>query len=273
MTSVLRLNGVGFRRAGTQILTDVSWEVEQGQRWVVLGHNGAGKTTIMRMLAAREFPSTGSVEVLGERLGAVDVWELRQRIGFASSALTNLIPAHEQVRDVVLTGAYGTTGRWKEESEEIDDARVTDLLRVLGVARLADRAYGTLSSGEKQRVAIARALMPDPELLVLDEPAAGLDLAGREQLLAALTELASYPGAPVMVIVTHHVEEIPRGTTHALILAQGKVHSSGRTEQVLTSENISAAYGTPLLVTHQHGRFAAMAVPTARPARRAKAAN
>ncbi|WP_371176929.1 ABC transporter ATP-binding protein [Buchananella felis] len=259
MANVLRLVNVDFTRARNPILRGVNWEVREGERWVVLGPNGAGKTTIMRMLAAREHPSAGTVEVLGQRLGAVDVWELRSRIGFVSSAMINAIVPGDRVLNVVINGAFGSTGRTHSEVEELDVNRARDLLEVLGISALAERAFFTLSTGEKQRVCIARALMPDPELLVLDEPATGLDLGGREQLLSALNELASFAGAPAMVIVTHHVEEIPPGTTHALLLREGRVAASGLVAQVLTSEHLSTAFGIPLLVEERRGRFLAVA--------------
>lgn len=259
MANVLRLSNVAFTRARNPILRGVDWEVREGERWVVLGPNGAGKTTIMRMLAAREHPSAGSVEVLGQRLGAVDVWELRGRIGFVSSAMINAIVPGDRVLNIVVNGVFGTTGRTHSEVEEVDLKRAGDLLDVLSIAALADREFFTLSTGEKQRVCIARALMPDPELLVLDEPATGLDLGGREQLLSALNELASFAGAPAMVIVTHHVEEIPPGTTHALLLREGQVAAAGPASQVLTSEHLSAAFGVPLLVEERQGRYIAVA--------------
>ncbi|MDO4792242.1 MAG: ABC transporter ATP-binding protein [Buchananella hordeovulneris] len=259
MSNVLRMSAVNFTRAQNPILRDVNWEVREGERWVVLGPNGAGKTTIMRMLAAREHPSGGTVEVLGQRLGATDVWDLRGRIGFVSSAMLAAICPSDTVENVVITGAFGSTGRTHDEVEELDESRARDLLAVLGIAGLADRQFFTLSSGEKQRACIARALMPDPELLVLDEPASGLDLGGREQLLAALSELAGHAGAPAMVIVTHHVEEIPAGTTHALLLREGAVAAAGPVDEVLTAENLSVTFGVPLLIEKRAGRYLAVA--------------
>jgi len=259
MSAVLDLHGVTVRRDTKNILDAVDWQVNEGERWVVLGRNGAGKTTLLQIASARMHPTAGSVDVLGERLGRVDVFELRPRIGLASAALAERIPGDETVRDVVLTAAYGVTGRWREEYEEFDAERADALLAAFGVDHLADRYFGTLSEGERKRTQIARALMTDPELLLLDEPAAGLDLGGREELVAALSELASDPASPVLVLVTHHVEEIPPGFTHLLLLRDGLVHKAGPIGEVLTADNLSEAFGMPLLVAHGGGRWMARA--------------
>ena len=263
MTWVLDLQNVTVRRAEKNIVDDVSWQIAEGERWVVLGRNGAGKTTILQIAAARMHPTSGIAEILGSRLGAVDVFELRPRIGLTSAALADRIPASERVADVVLTAAYAVTGRWRESYEDLDQKRAADLLAAFGVAHLADRRFGTLSEGERKRVQIARSLMTDPELLLLDEPAAGLDLGGREELVAALSELAAHPQSPVLVLVTHHVEEIPPGFTHVMLMQDGGVHSGGPIADVLTDENLSAAFGLPLEVTHSGGRWAARAAQTA----------
>jgi iron complex transport system ATP-binding protein len=265
MSSVLDLKGVTVRRGASTILDGVDWQVNEGERWVVLGPNGAGKTTLLQIIAARMHPTAGTADVLGERLGRVDVFELRPRIGLSSAALAERIPGNETVRDVVLTAAYGVTGRWQEDYEEFDEKRAEDLLAAFDVADLAGRTYGTLSEGERKRVQIARALMTDPELLLLDEPAAGLDLGGREELVGAMAELAGDPASPVLVLVTHHVEEIPPGFTHLLLLSQGAIQAAGPLEDVLTADNLSAAFGLPLLVAHGGGRWLARA---ARPAAR-----
>jgi iron complex transport system ATP-binding protein len=257
MTDVLDLQDVTIRRGTTTILDGLSWTVREGERWVVLGRNGAGKTTVLQVASGRMHPTSGTADLLGSRLGRVDVFELRPRIGLASAALAERIPGGEVVRDVVLTAAYGVTGRWREAYETVDESRATDLMSAFGVARFADRRYGTLSEGERKRVQIARALMSDPELLLLDEPAAGLDLGGREELVAALSELAADRRSPVLVLVTHHVEEIPPGFTHLLLLADGKVHAAGPVDEVLTSDNLTAAFGTPLQVEKSDGRWTA----------------
>ena len=259
MSAVLDLQGVTVRRGTTTILDAVDWQVNEGERWVILGRNGAGKTTVLQVASARMHPTAGRAEILGERLGRVDVFELRPRIGLASAALAERIPADETVRDVVLTAAYGVTGRWRESYEEFDTERADDLLRAFGVDALAERLFGTLSEGERKRVQIARALMTDPEVLLLDEPAAGLDLGGREELVGALSELAGDPASPVLVLVTHHVEEIPPGFTHLMLLRDGKVHTAGPIGEVLTAENLSDAFGLNLLVAHGGGRWMARA--------------
>ena len=259
MSAVLDLKDITVRRGGKAILDAVDWQVNEGERWVVLGRNGAGKTTLLQIASARMHPTSGTAEVLGERLGRVDVFELRPRIGLASAALAERIPADETVRDVVLTAAYGVTGRWRETYEDFDTERADDLLRAFGVDHLADRLFGTLSEGERKRTQIARSLMTDPEVLLLDEPAAGLDLGGREELVGALSELAGDPASPVLVLVTHHVEEIPPGFTHLMLLRDGKVHRAGPIGEVLTAENLSEAFGLNLLVAHGGGRWMARA--------------
>lgn len=256
---VVDLAEVTVRRGTTTILGGVSWQVRDGERWVVLGRNGAGKTTLLQVVAGRMHPTSGTADLLGERLGRVDVFELRPRIGLSSAALADRIPPGETVRDVVLTAAYGVTGRWHESYEDLDDARAADLLAAFGVAHLADRRFGTLSEGERKRTQIARSLMTDPELLLLDEPAAGLDLGAREELVAALAELAGDRRSPVLVLVTHHVEEIPPGFTHVLLLRDGLVHAAGPLDATLTAENLSEAFGLPLELDRSGDRWAARA--------------
>lgn len=252
MSDVLELAGVTVVRDGTALLEGIDWEVEEGDRWVVLGPNGAGKTTLLQVASGRMHPTQGVVGILGEVLGTVDVFELRPRIGLSSAALAERLPGEERVRDVVVTASYGVTGRWREQYDELDHARAVELLEALGVADLVDRRFGTLSEGERKRVQIARALMTDPELMLLDEPAAGLDLGGREDLVARLAELAHDLEAPALVLVTHHVEEIPPGFTHVLMLRDGKVVAQGPLVHTLTAENLSATFGLPLVV-EQHG--------------------
>lgn len=256
---VVDLAEVTVRRGTTTILGGVTWQVRDGERWVVLGRNGAGKTTLLQVVAGRMHPTSGTADLLGERLGRVDVFELRPRIGLSSAALADRIPPGETVRDVVLTAAYGVTGRWHESYEDLDDARAADLLAAFGVGHLADRRFGTLSEGERKRTQIARSLMTDPELLLLDEPAAGLDLGAREELVAALAELAGDRRSPVLVLVTHHVEEIPPGFTHVLLLRDGLVHAAGPLEATLTAQNLSEAFGLPLELDRSGDRWAARA--------------
>ncbi|MFP5020146.1 ABC transporter ATP-binding protein [Pseudonocardia phyllosphaerae] len=246
------------RRGATTLLDAVDWRVELDERWVVLGPNGAGKTTLLRLAAAELHPTSGAVYVLGERMGRVNVFELRPRIGLTSANLGVRIPGDEIVSDVVVSAGYAVLGRWREDYEAQDTERARQLLTQLGMGSLADRAYGTLSEGERKRTLIARALMTDPELLLLDEPAAGLDLGGREDLVARLSDLAQDPDAPASVLVTHHVEEIPPGYTHGLLLREGKVVAAGLLDDVMTADALSETFGLPLAVDRRaDGRFAA----------------
>jgi iron complex transport system ATP-binding protein len=256
---VVRLSGVSVRRGTTELVADLDWSVELDERWVVLGANGAGKTTLLQLAAAQLHPTTGTVHVLGEQLGRVDVFELRPRIGLTSAALAQRIPGGETVLDLVVSAAYAVLGRWREDYGGADLARAQALLKRFGVGALADRRFGTLSEGERKRVQIARAMMTDPELMLLDEPAAGLDLGGREELVAQLAELAADPDAPTLVLVTHHVEEIPPGFTHALLLRSGRIVAAGLADQVLTAENLSATFGLALAVDRVDGRYFARA--------------
>ena len=248
---------VRVRRGSKLLLADLSWSVRAGQRWVILGPNGAGKTTLLQLAAAALFPTAGSVHLLGEELGAVDLVELKPRIGWASSAILNNLPVGESVANVVLTGAYGVTGRWREKYEVVDEFRGAQLLKAWGLDALANRTFGTLSEGERKRTLIARALMSDPELLLLDEPGAGLDLGGREDLVQRLAILAFDSKAPAQLLVTHHVEEIPPGFTHALLLRQGQVVAQGSIDQTLTSTFLSQTFDLPIQVTQLAGRYLA----------------
>lgn len=259
MASVLELSDVSVVRDGTTILDSVSWTVDSDQRWVVLGPNGAGKTTLLQIASASMHPSSGTAQVLDSTLGRVDLFELRPRIGFASTALARRIPADEKVVNVVLTAAYSVTGRWNETYEEIDVRRARRVLGEWKLGHLENRRFGDLSDGEQKRVQIARAVMTDPELLLLDEPAASLDLGAREELLQLLSGYASAPQAPGIVMVTHHVEEIPSAFTHALLLANGAVHASGTMSEVITADNLSDVFGLELDVTEKDGRYTARA--------------
>jgi iron complex transport system ATP-binding protein len=259
MSDVLELAGVTVVRGGSTLLDSVDWSVSEGERWVVLGPNGAGKTTLLQIAAARMHPTSGVAGVLGEVMGTVDVFELRPRIGLASSSLSEHLPTRERVADVVVTASYGVTGRWREAYDDLDHERAAELLRVLGVEHLADRTFGTLSEGERKRVQIARALMTDPELMLLDEPAAGLDLGGREDLVRRLGVIAEDIYAPALVLVTHHVEEIPPGFTDVLLLRAGRVVAAGPLELTLTQENLEATFGLPLVLEHYGDRWSARA--------------
>ncbi|MCP3424524.1 ABC transporter ATP-binding protein [Rothia sp. AR01] len=258
MSVVLDLVDVSVvRGAGKRLIDGVSWRVEEGERWAVLGPNGAGKSTLLSVAAARLFPTSGMVDILDEILGAVDVFELRPRIGVTSGALANQIPHSETVLNVVVTAAYAVTGRWREQYDPDDERRARELMGQWGVGELADRTFGSLSDGERKRALIARALMTDPELMILDEPGAGMDIGGREDLVERLTELARDPYAPTTVLVTHHLEELPQGLTHLMLLNRGRVVAAGPIQDVLTSENLSATYETPLKLTEVDGRYTA----------------
>ena len=254
------LNDVVVRRSGRAILDSVDLTISEGDRWAVLGPNGAGKSTLVRLLAARLHPTSGTVDLFGERLGRTDIFELRPLIGLASQELAETVPVEEKVLDVVVTAGYGIVGRWREQYDEMDLDRARVLLDAFGVVDKADRMFGTLSTGERKRVLSARALMTDPELLLLDEPAAGLDLGGREELVRTLSQLAKDPATPVTVLVTHHVEEIPPGYTHALLLRHGGVVAAGPIGETITSQNLTRTFGLPLVVDRHGERFSARSV-------------
>lgn len=259
MAQVLELTDVSFVRDGNRILDSITWSVDEADRWVILGPNGAGKSTILQLAAAATHPSSGTVEVLGERLGRVDVFELRTRIGLAATALARRIPAQERVGDVILTAAYAVTGRWREGYESLDLERAAEVMDAWDLTALSTRTFGTLSDGERKRVQIARAVMTDPELMLLDEPAGSLDLGARESLLESLEEYASSALAPAIVMVTHHVEEIPPGFTHGMLLAEGRVVAAGPLAEALTDDNLTATFGTPLRAHQEDGRWTARA--------------
>lgn len=248
---------VSVRRGATHVLSRLDWTVMPGEHWVVMGPNGSGKTTLLQIAAARLFPTTGTVRLLGEELGAVDVAELRQYIGWASGVAGDAVPHAESVGDVVLTGAWAVAGRWREGYDAHDEHRALRLLHMWGLAHLASRRFGTLSEGERKRTLLARAMMPDPELLLLDEPGAGLDLGGREGLMRALTLATRRPDTPSMVLVTHHVEEIPAGFTHAMLLREGVPMACGPVWDVLTETLVSEAFGVPVTVVERDGRWSA----------------
>ena len=259
MSEVLSFNDVSVVRGRKNLLKNVTWNLAEGQRWVVLGPNGAGKSTLMNIAATRLHPTTGTVGVLGEQLGKVDVFELRPMIGLSSALVANSIPGNETALNVVVTAAYGMTGRWREKYDKDDERRAFRLLDAWGMSTFMNQPFNKLSEGERKRVLIARALMTDPELLILDEPAAGLDLAGREELVARLGELAADQYAPALVLVTHHLEEIPAGFTHILMMNEGQIVASGPIEQTLTEANLEATYGTKLSLRSENGRYSAFA--------------
>lgn len=259
MPSVVSFVDVSFVRNGKRILDHVSWDVAEDERWVVLGPNGAGKTSILQIAAAQNYPSTGAAHLLDETLGRVDVFELRPRIGYASTAMARRLPAGETVLDVVMTAAYAVTGRWKEGYDSVDERRARRVLAEWKLDHLADRTFGTLSDGEQKRVQIARAIMTDPELLLLDEPAASLDLGAREELVQLLGGFAKDAASPAIIMVTHHVEEIPEGFTHALLLRDGAVVAAGPLDEALTEATLAETFGLDIALTREHGRFSARA--------------
>ncbi|GAA3624190.1 ABC transporter ATP-binding protein [Microbacterium awajiense] len=259
MPQVLDFADVVVTRNARDIVDHLDWSVTDDQRWVILGPNGAGKTTLLQLADTLVHPTSGRVTVLGETLGRTDVFELRPRIGFASTAMARRVPPDETVLDVVLTAAYSVMGRWREEYEDIDERRALRVLAEWRLDGLADRTFGTLSDGEQKRVQIARAVMTDPELLLLDEPTASLDLGAREELLGLLGGYAQAPSTPAMVMVTHHVEEIPLGFTHVLLLRDGKAVAAGPLRETLTADALTETFGARIVLTEDAGRYAARA--------------
>lgn len=258
MAIVATLTNVDVIRDQRPLLSTLTWSVDASERWVIMGPNGAGKTTLLSLLASLIHPSSGEVVVLGERVGKTDLFELRPRVGFASSEMARRIPPGESVLDAVLTASHAVTGRWNEEYDDIDLRRARRVLTEWNLDHLADRTIGTLSDGEKKRVQIARSVMTDPELLLLDEPAGSLDLGGREDVIELLDRFAAWDSAPAMVMVTHHVEEIPPAFTHALLLKKGQIVAQGPLREVLTSENLTKTFDRPLILGELDGRFHAV---------------
>lgn len=257
VNTIVDMCSVTLRRAGTDILSDFTWRIRQGERWVILGPNGAGKTTLVRILAGRLFPSSGTVDVLGKRLGRVDVREeIWGRVSLASSILNEHFPYGQTARETVRIGKYGYLATWRESYDAQDEKRADELLEEFDIAHLADRRFITLSSGERQRTALARALMTEPDILILDEPTSSLDLGGREYVLDSLNTVAE---KTTPILVTHHVEEIPPAFTHVLLINEGTVFAAGKIEQTLTSEVLSELFSVNLNVRHEDGRFFASA--------------
>ena len=256
---VLRLSGIGVTREGVHLLDGVDWSVARGDRWVVLGPNGSGKSTLLRVAALQLHPSRGEVEVLGQVLGRTDVRSLRRLVGYASAALADDLRSTLTATEVVMTAKYAALEPWWHEYTDDDRATANDRLARLGVSQLADRPFGTLSSGERQRVLVARTLMNDPGVILLDEPAAGLDAGGREWLVAGLDRLGADPSSPPSVLVTHHLEEVPPSTTHALLLRHARIVAAGPVGEVLTDEALSAAFGIRMQVERRGRRWSAWA--------------
>jgi iron complex transport system ATP-binding protein len=254
---VIRLSGVSVRRGGRAILGPLDWTVGAGERWVVIGPNGSGKTTLVQVASTNLWPTAGAVEILGSTIGRVDARELRQRIGYASAIQEPAFDPSLTARDVVMTARYGALAPWWHVFDDRDRARAEGLLEAMGVAALSARQVGLLSTGERRRVQIARALMPDPDLLILDEPAAGLDVGARETLVRDLGRLAASHRPVAILLVTHHVEEIPAGFGHALVLAAGRIAAAGPIDEVLSGPAPAVAFGVPLRIGREAGRFRA----------------
>ncbi|AHI03447.1 iron ABC transporter ATP-binding protein [Corynebacterium falsenii DSM 44353] len=252
---IIDMRGVSVVREGREILAPLDWQVELDERWIIIGPNGAGKTTLMRLASAQMFPTTGTVTLVGEQMGKVDLREIRTAIGMSSSALAHRVPGDELVKDIVISAGYDVLGRWREEYDSMDEERAIDTLESIGAYHLAEQTWGTLSEGERKRTLIARALMTDPELLLLDEPGAGLDLGGREDLVGLLSDLADDPDSPAIVMITHHVEEIPPGFTHGMLLDEGHVVAQGMLEDIMTSDNLTRTFHQPIEVTQDDGRW------------------
>lgn len=257
---VLELAGVTFVRDGRVILAPLDWQVEPGERWLVLGANGSGKTTLVRLCALYEHPSKGTIRVLGEQLGSTDVRQLRRRVGYSSAAMAMQIRQELTALDVVMTAKFAALEPWWHKYADADRERARVCLDRMGVGAYAGRSVGTLSSGEQQRVLLARTLMNDPGLLLLDEPSARLDLGGREQLVGALAELTLDPHAAPLVLVTHHLDEVPPGMTHVMMLRRGEVVARGAMDATLTADALSDCFEMPLsLERRPDGRLAAWA--------------
>lgn len=257
---VLDLRDITVVRDARPILDQVSLRVESDQRWLVLGANGSGKTTLVRIAALYDHPTRGVVTVMGETLGSTDVRTLRQRIGYVSASFASELRPALVARDVVMTARYAALEPWWHQYDDSDRRRAIECLDRMRVSALADRSFGSLSSGEQQRVLLARSLMNDPGVILLDEPSARLDLGGREQLVAALSEIVDDPSAPSLVLVTHHLDEVPPGTTHALLLRDGRTMASGVFDDVVTAENLSECFGVRLRLDRRaNGRLTAHA--------------
>ena len=257
-TTAIDLRGVTVMKAGNELISEVDWQVESGERWVLFGPNGAGKTTLLQVVSTYQFPVRGTATILGERMGRTDVRRLRPRIGYVGPAPASLVRRYLPCRDIVVTGRHAAfvDTRWHHYTEadwEFADRQMA----LMGVAEMADREFATLSNGEQKRVLIARALMARPDLLLLDEPGTGLDLGARERLIASLSGMAGHEEGLTVILVTHHVEEIPPGFDRMLILSEGRVIAAGAIGEALTGETLTAIYGIPLMVESTNGRYRA----------------
>jgi len=254
-SAVFQVTDFGIVRDGVTILRDISWRVERGQHWVILGANGSGKTSLLSALTGYFTPTSGDIELLGQRYGESDWRALRTKIGIVSSSVRQMMAESEPALDTVASGKYAMIDFWGTP-KRADRVKAARILKQVECAYLADRAWSVLSQGERQRVLIGRAMMADPSLLILDEPCAGLDPVARESFLEFINRLSKRPLAPTLVFVTHHVEEITPVFTHALLLRGGRVMASGAIGEVLTRKNVSATFGGPVKLQRRQGRYA-----------------
>ncbi len=266
--AAVRLRGVAVVRDSVSILDGVDWDIGGGERWAVLGPNGSGKTTLLRVAGMRLLPTRGTVEVLGETYGRSDARAVRRRVSFVSQNIRRGLRPTISAHDVVLTGRHAALEIWWHHYDDDDHRRAERLLDDAGMREASERPFGVLSEGERQKVLLARALMAEPELLLLDEPAAGLDLGARERLVIYLATLAADPETPPLVLVTHHVEELPAGITHAALVRDGRLMAAGPAADVLTTDAVSACFGIPITVQRADGRWTARAVVSGPPSHR-----
>ena len=257
MNPLIELDHISLNRGGRPILRDVSFTLRPGEHWAMLGPNGSGKTTLLTIITAYTWPMEGAVTVFGERYGEVDIRAVRQKIGMVSSALFERVPPRDTLFDVILSGRFASLGIW-DKPRESDMDRARGIAEFLDCASIADRPYGVLSFGERQRALIGRALMPEPRILILDEPCEGLDMHARETLLSRLDSLIARPDGPSLFMVTHRVEEIPPGITHALVLKEGRILAAGEKDAVITSGTLSEAMNISIEVLRRNGRMFAV---------------
>ncbi len=256
---VLEMEGVGVTIDGNPVLSDVTWSVDPGQHWALLGPNGGGKSTAMRVAGLQLHPSVGELRVLGHLLGRIDIRPLRARIGVSSAALVDQLRGSLSAEEIVRCGRFGALEPWWHSYDPDDTKRAESLLDQVGLADYGARSFSTMSSGERQRVLLARTLMPEPELILLDEPTAGLDFGGREELVGALEALAADPSAPPSVLVTHRVEDLPGSTTHLAAIRDGRMVAAGPIATTLTADLLSEVFALPVELSHHGDRWAARA--------------
>lgn len=254
LNPIVRLDHVSFIRNNNRILHDIGLRIEIGQHWAIIGQNGSGKTSLISIINGYHQPSEGKACVLGRRFGSADLRELRLHIGECSSEIRNMIHQWEPVRDIVISGKFASIGLYETPSKK-DNERACDLIDMFGLSNMSDHSFSTLSDGEKQKTLLARALMPEPELLLLDEPCAGLDIKAREELLTSVQKMAVLKGGPTLIYITHHIEEILPSITHILALRKGKLIASGARKDVLTNKILSKTFEVPVELHKRGGRL------------------